>query len=90
MKRHKPPGPLPVSQQDLATYLGVSVTLLSMTKTGRHGTRQLRPAASLKMTKLLEAHLSSEKTNPYSPSLTKVKEGSRDQYSQLANRSIGQ
>ncbi len=84
MKSYKRLSPLPVSQQDLAIYLGVSVTLLSMTKTGRHGTRQLKPAASLKMTKLLNAHLSPGKANLHSPSLTKMKEESRDQYSQLA------
>jgi hypothetical protein len=76
--------PFPVSQQELANYLGVSVTLLSMTKTGRHGTRELPTKASLKMTKLLEAHVLSEKANPHSPSLTKRKEESRALYNQLA------
>ncbi len=84
MKKYKPTGIFPISQQDLAAYLGVSVTLLSMTKTGRHGNRQFSPSVSLKMTKLQEAYLLSEKTKPDSPSLAKMKDASPDQYSRLA------
>lgn len=63
MKRHKPPNFFPVSQRDLAAYLGISATLLNMTKTGRHGTRQLRSASSIKMAELMKAHLQSKKAN---------------------------
>lgn len=45
-------GSLPVSQGSLAAYLGISPTLLSMTKTGKHGNRTLSRALETKMSNL--------------------------------------
>ena len=84
MKKHKPPSPFPISQRKLADYLGVSVTLLNMTKTGRHGARELKPATSQKMTKLMEAHILAEKPGAESQSGKKIKDGSPGEYRQLA------
>ncbi len=71
MKKQNP-GLLPVSQRDLAAYLGISVTLLSMTNTGRHGARQLGPAPSLKMAALLLAHVQAQKPHPPGPTRIKM------------------
>jgi hypothetical protein len=53
---------LPVSQRDLADYLTVSPTLLSMTHSGRHGTRGLGSAPSTKLAYLTLAYHASKKS----------------------------
>ena len=60
MKKHKPDEVFPVSQRELAAYLGISATLLSMTKTGRHGDRGLTTGPSKKMEDLVVAHQQSQ------------------------------
>jgi hypothetical protein len=84
MKKLKPVRFFPVSQRDLAAYLGISATLLNMTKTGRHGSRQLRSASSNKMTELMLAHQQSLKTNAQSESLKKMQARSANDCSRLA------
>lgn len=53
---------LPVSQKDLAKYLGVSTTLLSMTHTGKHGSRQLGSSSLIKKAELVFAYQQFGKT----------------------------
>ena len=55
-------GLLPVNERALAEYLGISASLLNMTNTGRHGTRQLGVDQSKKSTDLILAHLQAQKT----------------------------
>ena len=84
MKKHKPARFFPVSQRDLAAYLGISATLLNMTNTGRHGDRQLRSASSIKMAELMLAHQQSLKTNAQSASLKKMQDRSANDWTRLA------
>lgn len=62
----------PISQRDLAAYLRISVTLLNMTNTGRHGERQLAAAPSLKMTALQLAHVQAQKLHTPGATCTKM------------------
>ncbi len=62
----------PISQRDLAAYLRISVTLLNMTNTGRHGARQLTAAPSLKMTALQLAHVQAQKLHTPGPTNSKM------------------
>jgi hypothetical protein len=71
---------LPVSQRDLADYLEISGTLMSMAQTGRHGGRQLSPAASNKMTELLMAHEEAQRLHPKSNSTRKIKDQQADEF----------
>ena len=84
MKKQKPNRVFPVNQRDLAAYLGISATLLSMTETGRHGQRQLSSASSSKMTELLLAHQQSQKSNAHTASLKKMQDRSANDCARFA------
>jgi hypothetical protein len=88
MKKRKRARFFPVNQRDLAAYLGISGTLLSMTETGRHGERQLGSASSKKMTELMLAHLQSQKANTPSASLKKMQARLADDCTGLAKRML--
>ena len=90
MKTNKQTRLFPISQRDLAAYLGISPTLLNMTKTGRHGNRELRSTPSNKMTALMQAHLQSQKVNAPGPSLKKIQDSSAIDCSKLATRMLGE
>ena len=88
MKKHKPARFFPVSQRDLAAYLGISATLLNMTKTGRHGARRLRSASSIKMEELMLAHQQSLKAKAQSASLKKMQDRSANDCNRLAKEML--
>jgi hypothetical protein len=67
---------LPVSQRDLANYLSVSPTLLSMTHSGRHGTRGLGSAPSTKLAYLTLAYHASKKSGKAGKSLRQYDQSS--------------
>jgi hypothetical protein len=71
MKKPKANKFLPVSLRDLAAYLGISGTLLSMTETGRHGVRRLSSRSSKKMSELMLAHQQVQKSGVPGNSLRK-------------------
>lgn len=86
MKKLKPARFLPVSQRDLAAYLGISATLLNMTRTGRHGARQLSSSSSYKMKELMLAHQQSLQANAQGASLKKMQDRSANDCTRLAKR----
>jgi hypothetical protein len=88
MKKHKPARFFPVSQRDLAAYLGISATLLNMTNTGRHGDRQLSSASSIKMADLVLAQHQSLKANTPSASLKKMQARSANECTRLAKQML--
>lgn len=65
-----PPALIPVNQRDLAAYLNISRTLMSMTNTGRHGSRKLGNDAYSKLTTLIQQHLQLQ-SEAETPSLLK-------------------
>ncbi|HEV7782350.1 MAG TPA: hypothetical protein VGO58_13845 [Chitinophagaceae bacterium] len=84
MKKLKRVRFFPISQHDLAAYLGISSTLLSMTQTGRHGARQLNSAATKKRRALVAAYQGAQKLNTHGASLRKMQEYLADDYNLLA------
>ena len=85
MRRQKS-RPLPVSQRDLAAYLGISETLFSMTQTGRHGARKLSSALSTKLEELLVANQQSKLANVPVISFRKMRDRSPHDCARLANQ----
>jgi hypothetical protein len=77
---------LPVSQRDLATYLSVSGTLMSMSNTGRHGSRKLGNEASLKLAELVKAHIVSQKATTENPSLKKLEDRAAEECKPLGKK----
>jgi hypothetical protein len=63
---------VPVSQRDLAAYLRVSPTLLSMATTLRHGSRELAGEVTGKLARLTEKFMEAEHVTGNSPSLKKM------------------
>jgi hypothetical protein len=61
MKKYKKPQLLPVSQRQLAQYLGISSSMMHMAESSRHPAHQLSTAASGKLTALMLAHVQQEK-----------------------------
>lgn len=61
MKKYKKPELLPVSQRQLAQYLGISSSMMHMAESSRHPAHQLSTAASGKLTALVIAHLQQQK-----------------------------
>lgn len=84
MKKHYPEKVFPLSQRDLAAYLGISVTLLNMTETGRHGERRLCGKPSKKMAELLVAHQQSQKLNTHGISIKRMEISSANDCARLA------
>ena len=77
MKKNIDPRGIPVSKRELAAYLGVSATLLSMTDTGRHGNRHLGGKAAEKKAKLWLVHEQGQKSGKTGPSLQKLREANK-------------
>ena len=61
MKKYKKPELLPVSQRQLAQYLGISSSMMHMAESSRHPAHQLSTAASGKLTALVLAHVQQQK-----------------------------
>jgi hypothetical protein len=61
MKKHKKDDLLPVSQRQLAQYLGISSSMMHMAESSRHPAHQLSTAASGKLTALVVAHVQQQK-----------------------------
>jgi hypothetical protein len=61
MKKYKKPELLPVSQRQLAHYLGISSSMMHMAESSRHPAHQLSTAASGKLTALMLAHVQQQK-----------------------------
>ena len=61
MKKHKKPELLPVSQRQVAQYLGISSSMMHMAESSRHPSHQLSAAASGKLAALLAAHVQQQK-----------------------------
>lgn len=61
MKKHKQQEGLPVSQRQLALYLGISSSMMHMAESSRHPSHQLSAASSGKLTALKLAHLQQQK-----------------------------
>jgi hypothetical protein len=61
MKKLKKQELLPVSQRQLAQYLGISSSMMHMAESSRHPSHQLSAAASGKLAALLAAHLQQQK-----------------------------
>jgi transcriptional regulator with XRE-family HTH domain len=61
MKKQKKQEGLPVSQRQLAQYLGISSSMMHMAESSRHPSHQLSAAASGKLTALVLAHLQQQK-----------------------------
>jgi HD-GYP domain-containing protein (c-di-GMP phosphodiesterase class II) len=61
MKKYKKPGILPVSQRQLAQYLGISSSMMHMAESSRHPSHQLSVASSGKLTALVLAHQQQKK-----------------------------
>ena len=61
--------PMPVSQADLAAYVGVSGALLTMAGDSRYGKRQLSSAASSKLLQLTNTYLEVQHAGIQGPSL---------------------
>jgi len=76
----------PVSQRDLAAYLGVSATMLNLSHTGRHGGRNLRSGASKKYAELMLAHQQTPKTAIPNTSLRKEHTGSGEESAKLSRK----
>ncbi len=77
---------LPVSQRELASYLGVSHSLLSMTNSWRYGDRQLGGGPSKKMTDLLLAHVKAQEPHIRSGLLKKMLDPAADGSARLADK----
>ena len=61
MKKQKKQELLPVSQRQLAQYLGISSSMMHMAESSRHPSHQLSTAASGKLTALMLAHVQQQK-----------------------------
>lgn len=61
VKKQKDQKLLPVSQRQLAQYLGISSSMMHMAESSRHPSHQLSAAASGKLAALLAAHVQSPK-----------------------------
>jgi preprotein translocase subunit SecD len=61
MKKHKKEELLPVSQRQLAQYLGISSSMMHMAESSRHPAHQLSTAGSGKLTALVVAHVQQQK-----------------------------
>lgn len=61
MKKYKKPGLLPVSQRQLAQYLGISSSMMHMAESSKHPSHQLSVAASGKLTALMLAQVQQQK-----------------------------
>jgi hypothetical protein len=61
MKKYKKQEGLPVSQRQLAQYLGISSSMMHMAESSRHPSHQLSTAASGKLTALMLAHVQQQK-----------------------------
>ena len=61
MKKLKDQKLLPVSQRQLAQYLGISSSMMHMAESSRHPSHQLSTAASGKLTALMLAHVQQQK-----------------------------
>jgi len=61
MKKHKNPEILPVSQRQVAKYLGISSSMMHMAESSRHPSHQLSAAALGKLSALLVSHIQQQK-----------------------------
>ena len=61
MKKNKTQDLLPVSQRQVAQYLGISSSMMHMAESSRHPSHQLSAAASGKLAALLAAHVQQQK-----------------------------
>lgn len=61
MKKIKKPELLPVSQRQLAKYLGISSSMMHMAESSKHPAHQLSTAASGKLATLMLAHVQQQK-----------------------------
>jgi hypothetical protein len=61
MKKQKNQEIVPVSQRQLAQYLGISSSMMHMAESSRHPAHQLSTAASGKLTALMLAHVQQQK-----------------------------
>ena len=71
MKKQKDQKLLPVSQRQLAQYLGISSSMMHMAESSKHPSHQLSTAASGKLTALMLARVQQEK-KPGGPSWQKL------------------
>lgn len=56
MKRLTPPKDIPVSQRQLARYLGISTSMMNMSHSARYPQYQLSSGSVLKMSELVNSH----------------------------------
>jgi len=61
MKKYKKTELLPLSQRQVAQYLGISSSMMHMAESSRHPSHQLSVAASGKLAALLAAHVQQKK-----------------------------
>ncbi len=74
MKRTRVPRFFPVSQRQLAQYLGISPSMLHMAESSRYISHSLSPAASTKLAELMGVHLQVQKSGKPGPSSRKRQE----------------
>ena len=74
MKRYRSPKEIPVSQRQLAHYLGVSPSMLHMSESGRYMYHSLSTGSSKKKAGLVLAHQQAQKAGKPGPSALKRQE----------------
>ncbi|HMU09128.1 MAG TPA: hypothetical protein PKC54_03925 [Ferruginibacter sp.] len=74
MKKRRAPKEIPVTQRDLAAYLGISASMFHMAESGRYTSHNLSSASSLKMAELILAHQQAQKSGSPGASLRKRQE----------------
>lgn len=74
MKRYQPSKDLPVSQRQLARYLGISPSMLHMSESDRYQSHNLPAGIMLKKSGLVLAHQQAQKAGKPGPSARKRQE----------------
>ncbi len=74
MKRYRLPKLFPVSQRQLAQYLGISPSMMNMAESPRHPSHNLSSASSIKLAELVLAHQQEQKAGSPGVSVRKRQE----------------
>lgn len=74
MKRNRLPKLFPVSQRQLAQYLGISPSMMNMAESPRHPSHNLSSASSIKLAELILAHQHGQKAGTPGASARKRQE----------------
>lgn len=74
MKKRRAPKEIPVTQRDLAAYLGISASMLHMAESSKYSSHNLSSASSIKLAELVLAHQQAQKAGSPGASLRKRQE----------------